>query len=84
VLVCAVSRGDPYFRLIVLRAAGADVGEAEVAFARAARAIAEAISGPYVRAVSQTALAMAYLGVGRFTESVEANLDGGPPAGRGG
>jgi adenylate cyclase len=62
----------PWFRLLVLRAAGAEVGEAEVAFAREAVAIAEAISGPHGRVVSQTALAMAYLGVGRFTESVEA------------
>jgi class 3 adenylate cyclase/tetratricopeptide (TPR) repeat protein len=61
----------PWYRLIVLRVAGADVGEAEVAIAREALAIAEAISGPYARMVSQTTLAMAYLGVGRFTESVE-------------
>jgi tetratricopeptide (TPR) repeat protein len=61
----------PYYRLIALRAAGADVGEAEVAFAGEAVAIAEAISGPGLQAASQTTLAMAYLGVGRFTESVE-------------
>jgi hypothetical protein len=60
-----------WFRLTALRAAGADVGEGEVAIAREALAIAEAISGPNARAVSQTALAMAYLGVGRFHESVE-------------
>jgi hypothetical protein len=62
----------PYFRLIALRAAGAEVGEAEVAFAGEALAIAEAISGPQARSVAQITLAMAYLGVGRFTKSVEA------------
>ncbi|HEY1968919.1 MAG TPA: hypothetical protein VGH89_13295, partial [Pseudonocardia sp.] len=60
------------FRLIVLRAAGAEMGEAEVASAQEALAIAEAISGPRARAMSQTTLAMAQLGVGRFQESVEA------------
>jgi adenylate cyclase len=60
-----------WHRLIALRAAGAEVGEAEVAIAREAVAIAEAISGPLARMVSQTTLAMAYLGVGRFTESVD-------------
>jgi adenylate cyclase len=59
------------FRLMVLRAAGAEVGEAEMVIAREALAIAEAISGPYARSVSQITLAMAYLGVGRFNESVE-------------
>jgi tetratricopeptide (TPR) repeat protein len=48
------------------------VGEAELAIAREALAIAEAISGPQARALSQTALALAYLDVGLFTESVEA------------
>jgi adenylate cyclase len=62
----------PYVRLLVLRVAGAEMGEAEVAFAREGLAIAEAISGPHARAASQTTLAMAYLGVGRFTESKEA------------
>jgi hypothetical protein len=61
----------PWFRLIVLRAAGADVGEAEVAFAREGLAIAEAISGPWARALSQIALARAYLGVGQFTDSID-------------
>jgi adenylate cyclase len=61
----------PYFRLIVLRAAGPDVGETEVTFAREALASAETISGPHARAVSQLALANAYLGVARFNESVE-------------
>jgi hypothetical protein len=59
-----------WFRLTARRAAGPDVGEAELAIAREAQAIAEAISGPHARAVSQTTLAVAYLGVGRFTESV--------------
>jgi adenylate cyclase len=58
-------------RLIVLRAAGAEVGEAEVAIGRESRAIAEAISGPYALAASEMALAMAQLGVGRFHESVQ-------------
>jgi tetratricopeptide (TPR) repeat protein len=40
-------------------------------FAREALAIAEALSGPHARAVPQLALASAYLGVGRFTESIE-------------
>jgi class 3 adenylate cyclase/tetratricopeptide (TPR) repeat protein len=62
---------QPLHRLLALRAAGAEVGEAEVAFAGEALAIAEAISGPAARAFSQIALAMAYLGVGRFTESVD-------------
>jgi tetratricopeptide (TPR) repeat protein len=61
----------PWYRLLVLRVAGPDVGQAEVAFAREAQEIAEAISGPLARAVAQTTLAMAYLGVGRFTEAVE-------------
>src|SRR5207245_2476507 len=61
----------PCYRLLVLRAAGPDVGEAEVAIAREALAIAEAISGPHARSWSQTTLAMAYLGAGRFTESVD-------------
>jgi tetratricopeptide (TPR) repeat protein len=47
------------------------LGEAELAIAREAQAIAEAISGPYARSVSQTVLAAAYLGVGRFDESVQ-------------
>jgi adenylate cyclase len=61
----------PWHRLVALRAAGPEAGEAEVAFAREALAIAEAISGPFSRMLSQTALAMAYLGVSRFTESIE-------------
>jgi hypothetical protein len=48
-----------YFSLFALRTAGPEVGEAQVAFAREALVIAEAISGPYARAVSQTALATA-------------------------
>jgi tetratricopeptide (TPR) repeat protein len=61
----------PWYRLMALRAAGGDVREGEVAFAREALAIAEAISGPNARAVCQTTLAMAYLGVSRFTESLD-------------
>jgi hypothetical protein len=57
--------------VLALRAAGAEVGEAEVAIAREAQEIAEAISGPNARAVSETAVAMAYLGVGRFNEAAE-------------
>lgn len=61
----------PWYRLMALQAAGADIREGEVAFAREALAIAEAISGPNARAVCQTTLAMAYHGVGRFTESLD-------------
>jgi hypothetical protein len=61
----------PHFRLIALRVAGDDMGEAEVAVAREAQEIAEGISGLNARAVSQTTLAMGYLGAGRFHESVE-------------
>jgi adenylate cyclase len=60
-----------WHRLFARRAAGADVGEAEVEIAREALARAEAISGAHARAVSQTTLALVYLGVGRFTEAVE-------------
>jgi tetratricopeptide (TPR) repeat protein len=62
----------PVFRVLALRAAGAEVGQTEVASARQALAIAEAISGPQAQAVSQTVLAGAYLGVGRFTEAVDS------------
>jgi tetratricopeptide (TPR) repeat protein len=61
----------PWHRVIALRTAGPDVGEAEVVFASEALTVAEAISGPHARTASQTALSMAYLGVGRFTESVD-------------
>jgi class 3 adenylate cyclase/tetratricopeptide (TPR) repeat protein len=57
-------------RLLALRDGGAEMGDAEVAIAREAQEIAQAISGPHARLVSQTTLAFAHLGVGRFHESV--------------
>jgi tetratricopeptide (TPR) repeat protein len=60
-----------WFRLYTLRAAGAAMGEAEIAIAREAAELAEAIGGQFAKLVAYTALGGTYLEVGRHTEALQ-------------